>query len=82
MEEILTSSFIQATTQNVWAALAIASLFYINRAQQERDKKQDLREENYQDIILELTKQLQIVKSIQKDIKNIRSDIAESHKKK
>lgn len=40
-----------ALTQGIWAALSIALIFYILKAQEKRDVSQGEREKNYQNII-------------------------------
>ena len=53
-----------ATTQGLWALLAIFLLFVLIKKQDIRDKNQDERETKYQDIILSLAEQLSVVKKI------------------
>lgn len=53
-----------ATAQGLWALLAIFLLFDLINKQNLRDKKQDEREMKYQDIIMSLTEQLNVVKKI------------------
>ncbi|MCD3199020.1 BhlA/UviB family holin-like peptide, partial [Clostridium botulinum] len=44
-----------ASSQGIWAALSVVLIFYILKAQEKRDLKQEQREENYQRIIKNLT---------------------------
>jgi beta-lactamase regulating signal transducer with metallopeptidase domain len=64
-----------ATSQGIWATLAIILIFYILKAQEKRDEKQELREKNYQKIILKLTKEFELIQDIQRDITEIRNHI-------
>lgn len=68
--------FLDAAASNgVWAALSLALIFFILRAQERRDTKQDEREQNYQKIIEELTKKLHIIIDMQEDIEKIRDTV-------
>lgn len=64
-----------AASQGIWALLAIVLIFYILKAQEKRDLKQEEREKNYQKIILKLTKEFEVIGHIQKDINEIREYI-------
>lgn len=64
-----------AASQGIWAALAIALIFYILKAQEKRDLNQDEREKNYQDIILKLTNEFVMIENIQKDVSEIKQHI-------
>ncbi|AJA48420.1 hypothetical protein CPAST_c23500 [Clostridium pasteurianum DSM 525 = ATCC 6013] len=64
-----------AASQGIWALLAIVLIFYILKAQEKRDLKQQDREKNYQKIILKLTKEFEVIGHIQKDINEIREYI-------
>ncbi|SNY48422.1 BhlA holin family protein, partial [Orenia metallireducens] len=50
-----------ALSQGIWAVLAVVLIFYILKAQEKRDLKQEEREEKYQNIITQLTDKLNIV---------------------
>lgn len=67
-----------AASNGVWAALSLALIFFILRAQEKRDAKQDEREQNYQKIIEELTQKLNIISDMKDDIEKIR-DVVTSH---
>lgn len=41
--------------EGVWAILSVFLIFYIMKGQEKRDERQDVREQNYQKIILELS---------------------------
>lgn len=43
------------SVDGVWALLSAALIFYILKSQEKRDERQDLREQNYQQVILDLT---------------------------
>lgn len=62
-----------ASTQGVWAALSVALIFYILKAQEKRDIRQEDREKNYQEIISKLTEKLDIVESVKKDVEDIKN---------
>ncbi len=70
-KEILT----QAVSQGIWAVLSIFLLFYILKAQEKRDQKQEERENNYQNIISQLTDKLEIVDEVKKDVEDIKQYI-------
>jgi len=69
--EILTA----ALSQGIWAILSVFLLFYILRAQEKRDQKQEEREQSYQDIISKLTDKLGIVDEVKKDVEEIKQYI-------
>lgn len=70
-KEILTA----ALSQGIWAVLSVFLLFYILRAQEKRDQKQEEREQNYQDIISKLTDKLGIVDEVKKDVEYIKQHV-------
>lgn len=47
------------STQGVWAVLSFMLIFYILKAQERRDNKQEEREKKYQDIIEQLTEKFE-----------------------
>lgn len=62
----------EAVSQGIWAVLSIFLLFYILKAQEKRDMKQEEREKNYQDIITKLTDKFDIVDEVKKDVEDIK----------
>lgn len=71
MEEIL-----QVALKNgIWAALSIVLIFYILKAQEKRDLKQDEREKNYQEIISSLTEKFYLIEEVKKDVEEIKENI-------
>lgn len=64
-----------ALTQGIWAVLTVVLIFYILKSQEKRDSKQEERENNYQNIINKLANNLNIVKDLQKDVKDIKNNI-------
>ena len=50
-------------------------LFYILKAQEKRDLKQEERENKYQEIISKLTEKFTIVETIKKDVEAIKESI-------
>lgn len=67
-KEILTA----ALSQGIWAVLSIFLLFYILRAQEKRDLKQEEREKNYQNIISKLTDKFEVIDKVKKDVEYIK----------
>ena len=64
-----------ALSQGIWAVLSIILLFYILKAQEKRDAKQDEREKNYQVVISHLTDKLRVVDEVKKDVEDLRKDV-------
>ena len=64
-----------ALSQGIWAVLSVSLLFYILKAQEKRDLKQEEREKNYQIIIDKLTNKLDIVDDVKKDVEDIKDII-------
>ena len=62
-----------ASTQGVWAALSVALIFYILKAQEKRYLKQDDREGKYQEIIATLTDKLNVIEDVKKDVEEVKS---------
>ncbi|AYF54535.1 hypothetical protein G8S49_10895 [Clostridium botulinum C] len=64
-----------ASSQGIWAALSVVLIFYILKAQEKRDLKQEQREENYQRIIKNLTDKLHLIEDVKKDLKEVKEVI-------
>lgn len=64
-----------ASTQGVWAVLCITLIFYILKAQEKRDLKQEDREKRYQEIIEILSDKLNLIDDIKKDILEIKESV-------
>ncbi|SHK56023.1 BhlA/UviB family holin-like peptide [Tepidibacter formicigenes] len=64
-----------ASSQGIWAALSVALIFYILKAQEKRDARQEERERSYQDIIAKLTDKFNIIEDVKKDVKEIKACI-------
>jgi len=64
-----------ATTQGIWALLSIVLIFYILKAQEKRDTRQEERESSYQTIISGLSEKLNIVEDIKNDISEIKNTL-------
>lgn len=64
-----------ASTQGVWAALSVALIFYILKAQEKRDIKQEERERKYQEIISALTDKLNVIEDVKKDVEEVKTYI-------
>lgn len=58
-------------SQGVWAILSFILIYYILKAQEKRDEKQDIREEKYQEIISELTNKFESIHTEVQDIKQM-----------
>lgn len=54
--------------EGVWAVLSFILIYYIIKAQERRDIKQDEREEKYQNIIADLTESLKDINEIKEII--------------
>ncbi|WP_279146121.1 BhlA/UviB family holin-like peptide [Clostridium tyrobutyricum] len=61
-----------ASSQGIWAVLSVVLIFYILKAQEKRDGKQEEREKNYQEIISKLTDKFNIVEDVKQDVKEIK----------
>ncbi len=61
-----------ASTQGIWSALSVALIFYILKAQEKRDEKQEEREQCYQDIIFKLTEKFNILDDVKNDVEEIK----------
>ncbi len=62
-----------AATQGIWALLSIILIFYILKAQEKRDSKQEEREKNYQLIISNLSENFKFFEGIKEDIAEIKN---------
>ena len=61
-----------ASSQGIWAALSVALIFYILKAQEKRDLKQEEREKKYQEVISGLIEKFNIVEDVKKNITEIK----------
>lgn len=57
-------------SQGVWTLLSFVLIFYILKAQEKRDLKQDERESKYQEIISNLSSKFEVISLNLKEIKN------------
>jgi len=64
-----------AASQGIWATLSIALIFYVLKAQERRDTNQEVREDGYQKIILELTENLEVTKTILGHVTEIKNNL-------
>lgn len=62
-----------ATSQGVWAALSVVLIFYILKAQEKRDIRQEEREKNYQNILCKLTDKFNIIEDVKKNVEDIKN---------
>ncbi len=65
-----------ASSQGVWAVLAVGLIFYILKNQEKRDVRQEEREQNYQNIISNLTEKFHIIEEVKQDVEDIKEAIA------
>lgn len=61
-----------AASQGVWALLSVLLIFYILRAQEKRDIKQEEREKSYYNLINKLINKFSSVDNIERDFKEIK----------
>ncbi len=61
-----------AASQGVWAVLSVSLIFYVLKAQEKRDIKQEEREQNYQNIITNITDRLNTMDNIKSDVEDIK----------
>jgi len=64
-----------ASSQGIWATLSIILIFYILKAQERRDMKQEEREGEYQKIIINLTEKLEVTRIILDHVSDIKSHL-------
>ena len=69
-----------ASAQGIWAALTVILFFYTLKAQDKRDIRQEIREENYQNIIAKLTDKLNIMEDVKKDVEEIKNYVFNKNK--
>ena len=60
-----------ALSQGIWAVVAVVLLIYVVKSNEQRDKKQEERENNYQSVIEKLTEKYQILYTVQNDLNEI-----------
>lgn len=69
-----------AASQGIWAALSVALIFYILKAQERRDIKQEEREKAYQDVIFNLTDKFNIIEDVKNDVQEIKDYVFKKNK--
>ena len=74
-----TNLFKLAASQGIWATLSIVLIFYILKAQEKRDLRQEERENNYQQIISNLTDKLNIIEEVKSDVEDIKDYISKKN---
>ena len=67
-----------AESYGIGATLSIGLIFYILKAQEKRDLRQEDRENNYQEILSKLTDKLNIVQYVKKDVEDIKNYISKN----
>lgn len=68
-----------AMSQGAWAGISIVLIFYIIKAQEKRDLRQEEREAKYQEIINGLIKSLALLENIKINVEEIKAN-QKSHK--
>lgn len=63
-------------SQGIWTILSFLLIFYILKTQEKREKVQDIRENNYQKIISELSNKFEIIHN---DIQEIKTRVLIIH---
>ena len=58
-----------ALSQGIWAVVALFLLIYVVKSNEQRDKKQEERENNYQSVIEKLTEKYQILYTVRNEMK-------------
>ena len=69
-----------ALSQGIWAVVAVFLLIYVVKSNEQRDKKQEERENNYQSVIEKLTEKLEILHQVQSDLSEIKENLFGKHK--
>lgn len=59
-----------ASSQGIWTLLCFILIYYIMKAQEDRDKRQNEREQEYQKLLSELTQKFQLIHDDIDDMKN------------
>lgn len=64
-----------AATQGIWAVLSIFLIIYIIQVQKIRDNNQNIRENNYINIIESLTNKMEILNTINDSVNELKNRI-------
>ena len=64
-----------ALSKGIWAGVAVFLLIYVVKSNEQRDKKQEERENNYQSVIEKLTEKYQILYTVQNDLNEIKNHL-------
>ena len=64
-----------AEAHGTWALLSVFLIFYILKAQEKRDSRQEEREEKYVKIIDSMSKELSVLPLLSKDVSELKSKI-------
>jgi len=64
-----------ATSQGIWAALSVSLIFYIFKTYEKRETKHEESKQAYQNSLLELAGQLELIRSMKEDLKVIKKSI-------
>jgi membrane protein implicated in regulation of membrane protease activity len=69
-----------ASSQGIWTTLSFFLIIYILRNQEKRDKKQEEREGNYQNIIESLSERLKLIEDVKDDVAEVKRYIFNERK--
>lgn len=64
-----------AASQGVWALLSVILIFYILKAHEKMDKKQEEREKSYYNLLNKLISKFSAVDNFEKDLREIKKKL-------
>lgn len=64
-----------ATSHGLWAALAVTLIFYIFKTYEKRETKYEESKQAYQKSLLELSNQLEVIKSMKEEIRELKRSL-------
>lgn len=64
-----------AASQGVWAVLSVILIFYILKAHEKMDKKQEEREKSYYNLINKLIGKFGAIDNFEKDLREIKKNL-------
>lgn len=67
----------KASEMGIWALACVSLVYYILKDQEKRDKRQESRELKYQEIIQELTVNLNLLKELSNEINELKNIVIE-----
>lgn len=69
-----------ASSQGIWAVLSVILIFYILKAQERRDNKQEEREKEYYNLIISLIDKFSAVEKVKRNV-DVKSSSSRGNKK-